>query len=104
MSTRTPLARRAMRRANMSGKTIILCTTLMLFSVFSKDSVQAQTRTTRPNDLGIELGGKMFLGSLSYQRMITRGPRHARGPRDAPPRAHGGHLRPLALLRHPNGP
>ena len=71
MSTRTPLAWRAMRRTNMSGKTIILCITLMLFSVPSKDSVQAQTRTTRPNDVGIELGGKMFLGSLSYQRMIT---------------------------------
>ena len=36
MSTLTPLARRVMRRANMSGKSIILCTTLMLFSVFSR--------------------------------------------------------------------
>ena len=32
MSRLTPLARRVMRRANMSGKSIILCTTLMLFS------------------------------------------------------------------------
>jgi hypothetical protein len=34
----------------MPGQTIIVCATLMLFSVFSKDSVQAQTRTTRRND------------------------------------------------------
>ena len=55
----------------MSGKAIILCTTLMLFSSFSKDSVQAQSRTTQPNDVGLELFGKGLLGSLSYQRMIT---------------------------------
>ena len=55
----------------MSGKIILLCTTLMLFSVLSKDSVQAQTRTTRRNDVGIELLGKTRLYSLSYQRMIT---------------------------------
>lgn len=55
----------------MPGKTIILCTTLTLFSMVSKDSVQAQARTTRPNDFGIELGGKALLGSFSYQRMIT---------------------------------
>ena len=62
----------------MSGKTIILYTTLMLFSVLSKDSVQAQTRTTRLNDVGIELLGPSsvllgtsLLGSVYYQRMIT---------------------------------
>jgi hypothetical protein len=55
----------------MPGKTIILCTTLALFSGFSRDSVQAQTRTTRPNDLGIEVLGTGVLFSFSYQRMIT---------------------------------
>lgn len=55
----------------MPGKTIILCITLMLCSVSSKDSVQAQARTTRPNDFGIELGGNGLLGSFSYQRMMA---------------------------------
>ncbi len=63
----------------MSGRAIILCTTLMLSSVFSQDSVQAQpftqtaisTRTMRPNDIGLELLGKGLALTLAYQRMIT---------------------------------
>ena len=55
----------------MSKKTVILCTTLMLFSVFSKNSAQAQSRTALPNDVGVELLGKAVLYSFSYQRMVT---------------------------------
>jgi len=55
----------------MPRKTIILCITLMLCSVSSKDPVQAQARSTRPNDFGIELLGNGLVGSFSYQRMIT---------------------------------
>jgi hypothetical protein len=54
----------------MSGKTIVLCTALIVSPVLSKDLVQAQTRTTRPNDLGGEALGKAGLLSFSYQRMI----------------------------------
>ena len=55
----------------MSKKTVILCTVLMLFSVFSKNSAQAQSRTTLRNDFGIELLGKAALYSFSYQHMVT---------------------------------
>ena len=55
----------------MSKKTAILCTTLMLFSVFSKDSAQAKSRATLKNDVGVELLGKAALYSFSYQRMVT---------------------------------
>ena len=49
----------------------MLCTTLMLSSVFSRDSVRAQTRTMRPNDVGVEALGTGVLASFSYHRMIT---------------------------------
>ncbi len=55
----------------MSKKTVILCTTLMLFSVFSKNSAQAQGRAERRNDVGLELAGKAASYSFSYQRMVT---------------------------------
>ncbi len=55
----------------MSKKTVILCITLMLFSVFSKNSAQAQGRAERRNDVGLELAGKGALYSFSYQRMVT---------------------------------
>ena len=56
---------------SMSGKTVIVCTTLMLFSVFSENPAQAQSRTTLRNDFGVELLGKAVLYSFSYQRMVT---------------------------------
>ena len=55
----------------MSRKIVIVFTTLMLFSVFSKNSVLAQSRTTLRNDFGIELLGKALIYSFSYQRMVT---------------------------------
>ena len=55
----------------MSKKTVILCTTLMLFSVFSKNSAQAQSRAELRNDVGLELLGKGVYYSFSYQRMVT---------------------------------
>ena len=55
----------------MSKKTAILCTTLMLFSVLSKNSAQAQSRAALRNDFGVELLGKAVVYSFSYQRMVT---------------------------------
>ncbi len=55
----------------MSKKTAILCTTLMLFSVLSKNSAQAQSRAELRNDAGLELLGKGVYYSFSYQRMVT---------------------------------
>ncbi len=55
----------------MTKKTVILCTTLMLFSVFPKNSAQAQSRAELRNDVGLELAGKGALYSFSYQRMVT---------------------------------
>ncbi len=42
-----------------------------LFSVLSKNSVLAQSRTTLRDDFGIELLGKAAIYSFSYQRMVT---------------------------------
>lgn len=53
----------------MSGKTTILCTSVILFSVFSADSAQAQSRDSLRSDFGIELLGKAALYSFSYQYM-----------------------------------
>ncbi len=55
----------------MSKKTVILCTTLMLFSVFSKTSAHGQSRAELRNDVGLELLGKGVYYSFSYQRMVT---------------------------------
>jgi hypothetical protein len=55
----------------MSKKTVILVATLIMFSVFSKSTAGAQSRTTLRNDFGIELLGKAALYSFSYQRMIA---------------------------------
>ena len=55
----------------MTKKTVLLCTTLMLFSVFPKNSAQAQSRAELRNDVGLELAGKGALYSFSYQRMVT---------------------------------
>ena len=57
--------------ANTPRKTAIVCTTLMLFSVFSENSAQAQSRTTLRNDFSFELLGKAVLYSFSYQRMVS---------------------------------
>lgn len=55
----------------MGGKIIILCMTLALFSLGSINTAQAQSRTSLPNDFGIELLGKGAIYSFSYQRMVT---------------------------------
>ncbi len=55
----------------MSKRTVILCTALLLFTVFAGTPAQAQSRTTLKNDFGIELLGKAALYSFSYQNMVT---------------------------------
>lgn len=49
----------------------VILVAFMTLSVFSQDSIQAQTRTELKNDFGIELLGKAALYSFSYQRMVS---------------------------------
>ena len=49
---------------------IVILVAFVTLSVFSQDSIQAQTRTELKNDFGIELLGKSILYSFSYQRMV----------------------------------
>lgn len=55
----------------MSKKIITLCMTFALFLLGSINTSQAQTRTTLPNDFGIELAGKAVIYSFSYQWMAV---------------------------------
>ena len=55
----------------MPKNSIVILAALMTLSVFSQDSIQAQTRTELKNDSGIELLGKAVIYSFSYQRMIN---------------------------------
>ena len=55
----------------MPRRILIVSAVLILFAVFSKDAVLAQSRTTLRNDFGVELLGKAALYSFAYQRMVT---------------------------------
>ncbi len=43
---------------------------ILMALLLSAGSLLAQSRTEKPNDFTIELGGKAFVYSLSYQRMV----------------------------------
>lgn len=54
----------------MSKHIVILCVIILFLSMLPQNAAIAQSRTKLPNDFGIELLGKSFVYTFSYQHML----------------------------------